>query len=56
MAKAKDRAGGGESDWGTLEVAMPKNKIININPLILQFLENHPCMLPVLRQLLRFFG
>lgn len=48
--KAKDEFGG-ESDWATLEVTMPKNKIINTS--FLQFLENHPHMFPILRQLLR---
>jgi hypothetical protein len=41
-----------ESDWATLRVSMPRNKPINI-PLI-NFLENHPHMFPLLRQLLRF--
>jgi len=48
-AKAKD-VQGAESDWATLEVSMPKNKVIN-RPL-LKFLENHPHMFPLLRQLL----
>ena len=39
-----------ESDWATLEVSMPKNKAIN-SP-FLRFLENHPYMFPILRQLL----
>jgi len=38
-----------ESDWATLEVSMPKNKIINPFE---RFLENHPYMFPLLRQLL----
>ena len=38
------------SSWSTLEVAMPKNKAIN-SP-FLQFLENHPHLFPLLRQLL----
>jgi len=41
---------GFESDWTTLEVSMPKNKGI-ITP-FLNFLENHPNMFPLLRQLL----
>ena len=48
-AKAKD-ALGAESNWGTLYVSMPKNKAFN--PLFLRFLENHPCMFPILRHLL----
>ena len=40
-----------ESDWGTLEVSVPKNK--SINTPFLQFLENHPRMFPILRQLLK---
>jgi len=55
-AKAKDRLGGGESDWATLEVSMPKNKILNINPLFLQFLENHPHMFPILQKILLNLG
>ena len=49
-AKAKDQIGA-ESDWATLEVSMPKNKAINI-PFLL-FLENHPNLFPLLRQLLK---
>jgi len=41
---------GAESNWATLEVSMPKNK--SINSPFLQFLENHPHMFPLLRQLL----
>ena len=36
-----------ESDWATLEVSMPKNKIIN--NLFLRLLENHPRLFPILR-------
>ena len=36
--------------WGTLQVTMPRNKIIN-RP-ILNFLNNHPNLFPILRQLL----
>jgi len=49
-AKAKD-VHGAESDWATLEVSMPKNKLINTP--FLRFLENHPHLFPLLRQLLR---
>jgi rhodanese-related sulfurtransferase len=40
-----------ESDWGTLEVSVPKNKVININSLFLRFLENHPHLFPLIRQI-----
>ena len=40
-----------ESDWGTLEVSVPKNKAININSLFLRFLENHPHLFPLIRQI-----
>jgi hypothetical protein len=41
-----------ESDWSNpLLVRMPKNKPYNTNP-IMRFLENHPRMFPILRQLL----
>jgi len=49
-AKAKD-VHGAESDWATLEVSMPKNKAINMS--FLRFLENHPHLFPLLRQLMR---
>jgi len=49
--KAKARDGfGGESDWGTLEVSMPKNKAINTP--FFSILGNHPNMFPVLRHIL----
>ena len=48
--KAKDEDGY-ESEWSDpLEISMPRNKVIN--PLILQFLEHHPNMFPMLRQFL----
>jgi len=47
-AKAKDVMGE-ESDWATLTVSMPKNKIINPFE---RFLENHPNLFPMLRHLL----
>jgi len=47
-SKAKDIYGL-ESNWATLEVSMPKNKIINPFE---RFLENHPYIFPMLRQLL----
>ena len=49
QVKAKDEHGS-ESDWSTLEITMPKNKAIDTP--FLQFLENHPHMFPLLRQLL----
>ena len=49
-AKAKDSYGC-QSDWATLSVSMPKNK--EINTPFLNFLEQHPYLFPLLRQLLR---
>jgi len=49
--KAKDEWGA-ESDWATLEVSMPKNKSINTS--FVNFLENHPPLLPLLQQILNF--
>jgi thiol-disulfide isomerase/thioredoxin len=43
---------GEESDWATLEVSMPKNKIINSFE---RFLENHPHLFPILRYLLKLY-
>ena len=54
--KARDIYGK-ESEWSDpLVVSMPKNKIININPIIIQFLENYPHLFPILRQILLFLG
>ena len=39
------------SDWGTLEVSMPKTKSY-INTPFLRFLENHPHLFPLLRQIM----
>jgi len=47
MVKNTDNIGG---QWSTLEVSMPKNKAINTP--FLRFLENHPHLFPLLRQLL----
>jgi len=47
-AKAKDVMGE-ESDWATLEVSMPKSSAIFIP--FLNFLENHPNLFPLLRQI-----
>jgi len=38
-----------EGDWAIRHVIMPKNRIINPFE---RFLGNHPCMFPMLRQLL----
>lgn len=47
--KARDIYGR-ESEWSDpLIVSMPKNRIITINPLLLQFLESHPHLFPLLR-------
>jgi parallel beta-helix repeat protein len=50
-AKARDTYDGSESDWGTLRVFMPKNKIIS-SPFI-QFLKNHPRLFPILKHILK---
>ncbi len=50
--KARD-SNGAESAWSDpLTISMPKKKIITINPLIPQFLENHPHLFPLLRHIL----
>jgi outer membrane protein assembly factor BamB len=48
-AKAKDTLGE-ESDWATLKVSMPNNKVI-ISPFF-RFLENHTPMFPILRKII----
>ncbi len=48
-ARAKDQLGWGP--WGTLEVTIPKNKSFIVIQLFQNFLENHPQMFPILRQL-----
>jgi hypothetical protein len=56
QVKAKDEHGT-ESVWSDpLTISMPKNKIVNINPLFLQVLENHPHLFPILRQILLYLG
>jgi len=50
QVKAKD-CNDEESNWGTLEVSMPKNKPYNKLP-FLNFLENHPNLFPILRYLM----
>jgi outer membrane protein assembly factor BamB len=47
-AKARD-VFGEESDWATLEISMPKSSVINPFE---RFLENHPHLFPILRQLM----
>jgi len=49
ICKAKD-INDEESNWAILEVSMPKDKPINTP--FLQFLENHPHLFPLLRQIL----
>ena len=49
--KAKDEYSA-KSDWATLKVSIPKNKSLDINLFFLRFLEQHPHMFPILRQLL----
>jgi len=49
-AKVKDGVNA-ESDWATLEVSMPKNKPY-INSPFLDFLENHPHLFPLMRQMI----
>ena len=52
IIKAKARDGfGGESDWATLEVSMPKNRVSN-NPLFLQFIEKLLHHFPLLARML----
>ena len=50
-AKAKDIYGA-ESDWGYLEVTMPKNKPFNINLPFPRFLEQSLHLFPILRHFL----
>ena len=47
--KARDSYGA-ESEWATLDVSMPKNRLI-INPII-EFLQNHPILFQLVRNLL----
>ncbi|MCK5030496.1 MAG: Zn-dependent exopeptidase M28, partial [Thermoplasmatales archaeon] len=49
QAKAKNTVGI-ETDWITLEISMPKSKATN-SPFIM-FLENHPRLFPLIRQIL----
>jgi len=52
-AKAKD-PDGAESDWGTLIVKMPRNRVMN-RP-FLSFLEKHPQLFPLLQLVLQRLG
>lgn len=52
-AKTKDIYGG-ESDWATLTVSMPRNKIFN-KPLT-QFLQQHLNIFPIIQKLLQRLG
>jgi len=47
---------GAESDWASLVVSMPKNKMLIISPIILQLLEKHPHLFPILQQILLYLG
>jgi len=49
-AKAKDPHDA-ESDWGTMEVTMPRNRAAS-NPLLLRFLERFPHVFQILRHLM----
>jgi rhodanese-related sulfurtransferase len=53
-AKASDRYGN-ESDWGTLEVKMPKSKT-EANLLYQRFVQNHPNLLLILQMLFQRLG
>ena len=52
QAKAKDTFDL-ESDWGSLDVSMPRNKVLNFNFNLLEWLfERFPNAFPMLRHLL----
>jgi CubicO group peptidase (beta-lactamase class C family) len=51
--KAKDE-NGMESDWGTFQVTIPRNKAIN-NP-FLNWLQSHPFLFPLLQKLIQQLG
>ncbi len=44
-----------ESDWATLQVSMPRNRLTT-STLFLNFLKNHPQLIPILRLLFLGFG
>jgi hypothetical protein len=52
-AKAKDIFNQ-ESEWGELSIIIPRNKAIK-NP-FLSWLENHPCLFPLLQKLIQKLG
>jgi hypothetical protein len=49
--KARDTYGS-ESDWGVLEISMPRGKIQLINTFLQRLFERFPNMFPIIRQLL----
>ena len=52
-AKAKDSMGA-ESDWGTLEVVMPRDYQFSLNAFLQHLLEQFPNMFPILRHLMGY--
>ena len=50
-AYAEDRYGC-QSDWGTLTVSMPKNKVIDLNVFLQGFLQRFPMFEKLLNQIL----
>jgi hypothetical protein len=50
MVKARDTLGE-ESDWGTLSVSMPRNRLIH-NPIFLEFIEGFIDRFPLFARLL----
>ena len=44
---------GAESEWGELEVSMPRNKAINTP--FLNFLQSHPNLFPLLQKIFQQF-
>jgi hypothetical protein len=50
-AKAKDPFGE-ESDWGTLEITMPKSSALSFNMFFQQLFERFPHIFPILRHLM----
>ena len=53
--KAKD-SNDYESSWSEpLPISMPKIKSVKMNSLLIEYLENHPRMFPILQQLLKIW-